>query len=127
MKTEILKEGDVVEGRITGIQAYGIFIKLNSELSGLIHTSELEKLEINNPDRYFKIGQNLRVKILRIKPGGKQAVLRINRDANARKRVGAANFETKSGFLNLKKQLAIWVEDEKSKMEAKKIRGVRNG
>ena len=108
-----LKEGDVVEGRITGVQAYGIFIRLNDACSGLVHASELEKLESNNPSRFFKIGQPLKVKILRIKPGGKQAVLRIHRTKENRRRMGASSFETTSGFSAIKKKMIAWIQDAK--------------
>ena len=112
MKTSYqLKEGDVVEGRITGVQGYGIFIKLNDECSGLVHASELGKIESDNPNRFFKIGQPLKVKILRIKPGGKQAVLRIHRTPANKRRMGASSFETNSGFSAVKKQMAIWIQD----------------
>ena len=107
------KEGDVVEGRITGIQPYGIFIKLNDKCSGLIHATELEKLEIENPSRFFKNGQPLRVKILRIKPGGQQAVLRVHRTIDKKRRMGASSFETSSGFVALKKQMSNWIQDAK--------------
>jgi len=109
------KEGDVVEGRITGVQSYGIFLKLTDECSGLIHATELEKLEMENPNRFYKIGQPLKVKILRIKPGGKQAVLRIQRSNGNRRRVGAKNFETESGFTRIKKELDKWVREAKDK------------
>jgi len=115
MRTETFKEGDVVEGRITGIQPYGIFIRLNDECSGLIHTTELEKFENDVSKRFFKIGQILKVKVIRIKPGGKQAVLRIHR-VTGKKRMGASQFETASGFTNLKKQLAIWVSKQDVKI-----------
>lgn len=115
-----IKEGDVVDGKITGVQPYGIFIKLDDECSGLIHVTELEKLESENPDKYFKVGQVLQVKVLRIKPGGKQAILRINRTTNHKRRVGASSFETSSGFNALKKQMPIWVKEAKEKKNLKK-------
>jgi len=108
-----LKEGEIVEGRITGVQSYGIFIKLNNECNGLVHTSELGKLERDNPNRFFKIGQPLKVKILRIKPGGKQAVLRVHRTQANKRRMGASSFETNSGFSVIKKQMEIWIQDAK--------------
>lgn len=110
-----LKEGDVVEGRITGIQPYGIFIKLNDECSGLVHASELEKLESDNPSRFFRIGHTLKVKILRIKPGGKQAILRIYRTKENRRKMGASSFETANGFNAIKKRMPIWIQDAKDK------------
>ncbi|MCL1990620.1 MAG: S1 RNA-binding domain-containing protein [Defluviitaleaceae bacterium] len=108
------KEGDVIEGRITGIQPYGIFIKLNDECSGLVHATELEKLENENPSRFFKIGQSLKVKVLRVKPGGRQAVLKLQRATHLKRRMGARGFETENGFLQLKRQLPIWVREAKN-------------
>ena len=109
------KEGDVIEGRITGVQPYGIFIKLNDECNGLIHASELEKLESQNPNRFFKIGQPLQVKILRIKPSGKQAVLRVHRTTENRRRMRASSFETNSGFSAVKRQMPVWIQAAKDK------------
>ena len=113
MRRYQFKEGDVVEGRITGVQAYGIFVKLTDECNGLIHASELEKLESNNPSRFFKVGQPLKVKILRIKPGGKQAVLRIHRTKEHKRKMGARNFETDSGFSAIEKKMVTWIQDAK--------------
>ena len=110
-----IKEGDVVEGKITGVQSYGIFIKLNDECSGLVHATELEKLESENPARFFKVGQGLKVKVLRIKPGGKQAVLRIHRGTNHKRRMGASSFETAGGFSALEKQIPRWIKEAKEK------------
>ena len=107
------KEGDVVEGRITGVQPYGIFIKLNDECSGLIHATELEKLEGQNPSRFFKVGQILKVKVLRIKPGGKQAVLRVHRGPDGRRRMSASQFETNGGFGAVRRQMDVWVQEAK--------------
>jgi len=112
--SEVFKEGDVVEGKITGIQPYGIFLRLSDVCSGLIHITELEKLEHDNPNRFFKIGQPLKVKILRIKPGGQQAVLRIHR-GNSRKRMGASNFETPKGFEGLANEIPDWILEAKKK------------
>jgi len=114
MISDNIKEGDVVEGRITGIQSYGIFLRLNDECSGLIHATELEKLGRDNPTRFFKIGQPLKVKVLRVKPGGKQAVLRVHRGERTKGRLDAFHFETDSGFRSIKKQLEIWIEDAKN-------------
>jgi len=110
-----IKEGDIIEGKITGIQSYGIFIKLNEECSGLVHTTELEKLESENPLRFFKIGQLLKVKVLRVKPGGKQAVLRIQRTASHKRKMGADSFETKGGFNALEKQIPTRIKEAKEK------------
>ena len=38
---EDFKVGSVVLGEVTGIESYGIFVKLNNGYSGLIHISEI--------------------------------------------------------------------------------------
>jgi len=112
---EIIREGDVVEGRITGIQPYGVFLKLNDVCSGLVHASELERLGKGSTQQTFKIGQTLKVKILRIKPSGKQAVLRVHYDIGTKGRMRAGNFETQTGFASIRKQLDIWVQEAKDR------------
>jgi len=110
-----IKEGDVIEGKITGVQPYGVFVRLTENCSGLIHASELDKLESSNPTRFFKVGQMIKVRVLRVKPGGTQAVLRVNQDNVVKKRTGAGNFETNNGFVALAESLLTWIEEAKEK------------
>ncbi|MBI4114312.1 MAG: S1 RNA-binding domain-containing protein [Candidatus Niyogibacteria bacterium] len=61
--------GDVVEGDITGIVDFGIFIKIEEGIEGLAHISELDWGLVDNPHQLFKVGDNARVKIISIKDG----------------------------------------------------------
>jgi len=67
---EILKSynvGDVVEGEITGITDFGVFMKFGEQgLEGLIHISELDWQLIQNPSDIAQIGQKVRAKIISI-------------------------------------------------------------
>ena len=49
--------GSVVEGDITGIVEFGIFIKIEEGLEGLAHISELDWGLVENPKELFKVGQ----------------------------------------------------------------------
>ena len=63
------KEGDIVEGIITGITDFGAFIKFPAEtpkLEGLIHISEFDWKLIKNPKEVVKIGQKIKAKIIKI-------------------------------------------------------------
>jgi len=63
---EILKNyeaGDVVEGEISGITNFGIFLKFNHGLEGLIHASEIPE-EKNKSG--LKVGQKTKAKIIEI-------------------------------------------------------------
>lgn len=60
-------EGAVVQGRITNIQSYGIFVELEKGIEGLIHISEISwtKKYINLKDS-FAIGDTIEVKIVAV-------------------------------------------------------------
>jgi small subunit ribosomal protein S1 len=59
------KVGDVVDGTITGIVDFGAFIKFDS-LEGLIHISEIDWQIIDNPSEFFKVGDEVKAKIIEI-------------------------------------------------------------
>lgn len=61
--------GNVVEGEVTGIVDFGVFIKLEEGLEGLAHISELDWGLVEDPKNLFKIGQKIRAKIIEIKDG----------------------------------------------------------
>ena len=60
------KAGDVVKGKISRFAGFGVFVELADELEGLCHISELSDERIENPEKIYKIGQELDFKILRI-------------------------------------------------------------
>lgn len=59
--------GDVTEGEITGIVDFGIFIKLEDGLEGLVHISEIEWGLVGDTKALFKIGDRTPVKVIEIK------------------------------------------------------------
>ena len=59
-----LKEGNSVEGIIKNITDYGAFIDLGT-VDGLIHLTDISWKRINHPSDFLKIGQNIKVKILK--------------------------------------------------------------
>ena len=66
---EILKNykvGDMVEGKITGLVGFGVFMKFNENLEGLIHISELDWQIIEDPSEIVKVGEVVQAKIIDI-------------------------------------------------------------
>lgn len=59
--------GDEVSGEVTGIVDFGIFVKLEEGLEGLVHISEIDWSLVENPRALFKIGERVKVKIIEIK------------------------------------------------------------
>lgn len=59
--------GDEAEGTITGVVDFGIFVKLEEGLEGLVHISEIDWALVEDPKSLFKVNQTVRVKIIDIK------------------------------------------------------------
>ena len=61
--------GDQVEGEVTGIVDFGLFLKVEEGLEGLVHISEMDWGLVENPRSMFKVGDKLKAKIIEIKDG----------------------------------------------------------
>jgi len=70
------KEGKVVEGVIKNITDYGAFIDLGS-CDGLIHLTDISWKRINHPRDFLKIGQKLKVKVIKFNKETKKVSLGI--------------------------------------------------
>jgi len=56
------KPGSIVEGKVTKITNFGVFVELEEQLEGLLHVSELGEAG----EDQLKVGDSVQVKILRI-------------------------------------------------------------
>ena len=58
--------GQIVNGNVTKLTNFGVFVELETELEGLLHISELADHKIEKPQDIVKIGDEVEVKILRV-------------------------------------------------------------
>ncbi len=63
------KVGDEIECSVAGIVDFGIFLKLEEGLEGLVHISEIDWGLVEDPRSMFKVGDNIKAKIIEIKDG----------------------------------------------------------
>ena len=117
MKYEI---GEIVEGKITGIQAYGAFVALDDDTNGLIHISEISDGYLKDITRFVRVGDTVRVKIIDIDESTNQVRLSLKalHKKRAHGRMGMFSHkatlpESKLGFLSIEKQLPIWIQEAK--------------
>lgn len=66
--------GEIVEGKITDIMQYGVFVKLEGGKSGLVHISEVSNEYVENINEVVKKGDVVKVKILSMDDSGKIAL-----------------------------------------------------
>lgn len=66
-----LNVGEIVEGKITGITNFGLFLDLGNGKSGMVHISEVARSFISDINELFKVNDNVKAKILNISDDGK--------------------------------------------------------
>ena len=62
---ESLKIGDDVEGIVTGVVDFGVFVNVDG-IEGLIHISEISWERVSDPKDYVKIGDTVKARIISI-------------------------------------------------------------
>ena len=73
-----VKEGDVLEGTVTAITPYGIFVNVGG-LEGLVHLSELSWDKVTDVSALYSIGDKVKVMVLDIGEGGRRVAYSIKR------------------------------------------------
>lgn len=66
-----LEVGQIVEGKITGITNFGVFVDIGEGKSGLVHISEVARSYVNDINEHVKVNDNVKVKVLNIGEDGK--------------------------------------------------------
>ena len=103
--------GNIVKGEVTGIESYGIFIKIDNQYNGLIHISEITNNFVKNVNDYVNIGELIYAKIIDID----------NENQNLRLSIKGLNYkvdnknqkvkESVRGFSPLQENLSKWTEE----------------
>jgi small subunit ribosomal protein S1 len=71
-KTEIISKysiGDEIDGEVTGAVDFGLFLKIEDGLEGLVHISEIDWSLVEDPKALYKVGDKLKAKVIEIKDG----------------------------------------------------------
>ena len=69
--------GDVGEFEVVSISDFGLFVKVNDEIDGLVRVSDISWTENINPFEKYKVGDKVKAKILDINPEGEKFSLGI--------------------------------------------------
>ncbi len=60
------KSGQIVDGVVKSVADYGVFVKIEEGLNGLIHISELSNKLVKHPSQIVKAGDEIKVMIISI-------------------------------------------------------------
>ena len=76
---ENYQPGMVIQGEVTKITNFGVFVSLEDGLEGLLHISELADHKVENPQDVVKSGESVEVKILRVDTDERKIGLSLKR------------------------------------------------
>lgn len=65
----MVEVGSIMEGSVESLQSYGAFVKLNNDLSGLVHISQISDKRIKSPSDVLHVGDSVNVKVIGVKDG----------------------------------------------------------
>lgn len=59
--------GEELNGVVTGVVDFGVFVKVEEGLEGLVHISEIDWSLVEDPRALYKVGDKVKVKVIEIK------------------------------------------------------------
>ncbi len=72
-----IQPGDIVTGTVKRLVSFGAFVEVYPGVEGLVHISQISRRHIATPSEVLEEGQEVRVKVLDIKPEQKRVSLSI--------------------------------------------------
>ena len=72
-----LKVGQELTGTVVRIEKFGVFVDVGAERPGMVHVSELTSGYVGSPAEVVKMGEELRVKIIKVSSKKKQLDLSV--------------------------------------------------
>ncbi len=61
----------IVDGTVMSVKPFGVFVAIGNDESGLVHISELSNAYVKDANEIVKIGDKVKVKVIRIDDDGK--------------------------------------------------------
>ena len=69
-----LEVGSIVEGTVTGLAKFGVFVEIADKKIGLVHISEVAGEDVSDVNDYLKLHDKVKVKIISVDEKGKIAL-----------------------------------------------------
>jgi uncharacterized protein len=79
-----LKPGMKVDGVVTNIASFGVFVDIGADQDGLVHISRLSDQFVKDPQTAAKVGDRVAVHILALEEGGKRISLSMREPRETR-------------------------------------------
>ena len=70
-------QGAVLDGKVKRLTSFGAFVEVFPGVEGLVHISQISHQHIATPNDVLKVGQDIKVKVLDVRPDEKRLALSI--------------------------------------------------
>lgn len=119
--------GQVVDGVVTGITAFGAFVSLPEGKNGLVHISEVSHDYVQNVSDYLKKDQKVKVKIVNIGQDGKigLSIKQAQAPKPQTKNPGEFSFSDGQSGLSFEDKLSRFLKESNEKMDHMRSRDNR--
>ena len=75
-------KGSIVTGKVTSIVDFGVFVRVDEDIEGLIHISQLSNARIEDPHTVCKVGDEMKAAVLDIDENKKKITLSVREYLN---------------------------------------------
>ncbi len=75
-------KGSIVTGTVTSIVDFGVFVKVDEDIEGLIHISQLSNERVEDPASLFKIGDEVKAAVIDVDEQKRKVTLSIREYLN---------------------------------------------
>lgn len=69
--------GSKVKGEITSVPEFGVFVRLEEGVEGLIHVSQLSTERVDKPSTLFKVGDQVEAEVIHVDPNERKIGLSV--------------------------------------------------
>ncbi len=113
------KLGTIVQGEVNRITPFGAFVKLNDEINGLIHVTEIDPA-VKDPSEVLKIGDSVTAKVIAVEPDEHRVGLSMKALKEKAKKETAADTEDSA-----ETEESESAEDSEETAEEKPVKAVK--
>ncbi len=121
--TNKLEAGQIIEGKVTGIQPYGAFVSVVEETQGLVHISEITHGYVKDINEHLSVGDEVKVKVINVDEERNKVSLSIRATEEApkattekpKKQAASTQSNDTAGFNTLKDKLQEWINQSEKK------------